>query len=124
MNGKKVPLADLPAADFAVSPETPGQRVAHEFQRQPELPGVLVAADGEPLGMISREKFLEHLSRPYGIELYMKRPISVLLEATGIEPLQLHGQTGIHEAARIALGRPRDLIYEPIVVLTDDEPPR
>ena len=77
-------LAHLPAYEFFVSPETLGHFIATEFERQPDLPGVLILRNGAFVGMISREKFLEHLSRPFGIELYMKRPILALHDAIGI----------------------------------------
>ena len=46
----------------------------------------------------------------------MKRPIQVLLEVDPIAPLTLLGEMGIDEATRIALSRPRDLVYEPVVI--------
>ena len=113
-------VADLPASDFTVAPDAIGRIVAHEFQQQPDLPGVLIRDGATLLGMISREKFLEHLSRPYGLELYMKRPIQVLLEVDPIAPLILPAETGIDEATRIALSRPRDLVYEPVVIVHAD----
>ncbi len=109
-------IADLPASDFRVTSRTIGQVVANELQRQPEIPGVLIGERSILLGMISREKFLEHLSRPYGLELYMKRPIEVMLEVDPIQPLILPGTTRIEDATRIALSRPRDFVYEPVVV--------
>ncbi|HEV3006127.1 MAG TPA: response regulator, partial [Pirellulales bacterium] len=83
-------------------------------------PGVIVVDAGRLAGMISREKFLEHLSRPYGLELYMRRPIQSLLDANDVEPLELPGSFGVHEAARIALSRPAEWVYEPIVIVRDD----
>jgi hypothetical protein len=56
-------VADLPASDFTVPPHTFGRIVAHEFQQQPEIPGVLICDGTTLLAMISREKFLEQLPR-------------------------------------------------------------
>lgn len=110
-------LADLPVHNFRVTPETWGNRVTAEFDRQPDMPGVLVVdLEGKLVGVISREKFLEHLSRPFALELYMRRPIEVLLSQIAIQPLVLEGALGIYEAARIALNRPRAQVYEPIVM--------
>jgi signal transduction histidine kinase/CheY-like chemotaxis protein/HPt (histidine-containing phosphotransfer) domain-containing protein len=109
-------LGDLPTHNFRIAPETWGNRVTAEFDKQPELPGVLVMRDSALLGLISREKFLEHLSRPFALELYMRRPIEVLLDAVQIEPLVLPKSMGIHQAADIALNRSRELVFEPIVV--------
>ena len=113
-------LADLPMHDFRVTAETWGNRVTAEFDRHPELPGVLIFQGEQLLGVISREKFLEHLSRPFALEVYMKRPIEVLLKQIEIEALQLDAALGIDAAASIALNRPRKMVYEPIVVRAAD----
>ncbi|HVX14538.1 MAG TPA: response regulator [Pirellulales bacterium] len=110
-------LADLPLDDFAVEPATPGEVVAAAFEEHLELPGVIVVARDRVIGMISREKFLERLSRPYGLELYMRRPIKSMLDSIDLGHLELAGHYGIHEAASIALNRPVEQVYEPIVVV-------
>jgi two-component system sensor histidine kinase/response regulator len=113
-------LAELPLDDFVVSAEMTGEVVASVFDERPELPGVIVLGRDRVVGMISRERFLERLSRPYGLELYMRRPIQAMLDAVDFEHLELAGDCGIHEAASIALSRPVDRVYEPIVVVLAD----
>ncbi len=117
-------LSDLPAQEFAVSLRALGQEVAEEFERQPEVHGVILQDGHSVIGLISREKFLEHLSRPYGLELYMKRPIKALWDAIRIEALRLPGHCGVGEAARVALARPVDTVFEPILVTSRDGPTR
>jgi signal transduction histidine kinase/FixJ family two-component response regulator/HPt (histidine-containing phosphotransfer) domain-containing protein len=109
-------LADLPATNFRVAPETWGNRITAEFDRQPDLPGVLIVRGDELLGVISREAFLEHLSKPFALEVYMKRPIEVMLSQMESQPLELLATMDIHRAADISLNRPRHQVYEPIVV--------
>ena len=113
-------LADLPLDDFIVAADAAGEIVAAVFDERPDLPGVIVMKRDHSIGMISREKFLERLSRPYGLELYMRRPIQAMLDASGLAHLELAGSSGIHEAASIALGRPVEEVYEPIVVVLPD----
>ena len=121
-------LAELHSHAFEVGPQSLGREVAEEFEARPELPGVIVVQQAgqqagqhrRVVGMISREKFLEHLSRPYGLELYMRRPIQAMLDANEVEHLELPGSFGVHEAARIALSRTVDLVYEPIVIAHGD----
>jgi signal transduction histidine kinase/CheY-like chemotaxis protein/HPt (histidine-containing phosphotransfer) domain-containing protein len=109
-------LHDLPASGYTVSAATPAHCVVSEFERHAELPGVLVIDDGILHGMISRERFLEHLSRPFGLELFLKRPVRELLDSGCTQPLVLPAGLGIHEAAKEVLARPEQLVYEPIVV--------
>ncbi len=116
-------LADLPSHDFPVSASTLGQVVSQAFQTHPELPGVMIISEEQPLGIISRRKFFEWLSRPYGLEIYLKRPMSVLWSTiqavetqSGIysPPLHLPAPCKIHEAVDIALARDPYQAYEPI----------
>ncbi len=113
-------LADLPAHNFRVSADTWGNRVTAEFDRVPELPGVLIFRGAALAGVISREKLLEHLSKPFALEVYMKRPIEVMLNQIESMPLELDAGLGIHEAAAQALNRERKMVYEPIVVRLAD----
>jgi len=109
-------LADLQMCEFRVSSLTLGREVGARFEQDPDLPGVLIVDGHRTIGMISREKFLEHLSRQHALELYMKRPIKVLYDSIPIEPLVVPISLDVHEAAQIALSRPRGLAYEPIIV--------
>jgi two-component system sensor histidine kinase/response regulator len=109
-------LADLPSHDFEVNPSELGQTVVAEFERRPELPGVIVAGpDGEPR-LISRVGFFHLLSRPFSLEVYLKRPISLVLETLPTAALRLPPDCDISEAARIALNRPAHSVYEPLLI--------
>lgn len=114
-------LASLPCHHVRVSPEVPGQAIARELEQKPDLPGVLITEGSVLLGMLSRRKFLERMSQPYSLELYSKRPVRVLLKVIQAEPLQLSSTCRINTAAQTALRRPHDLVYEPILVLFEDE---
>ncbi len=123
-------LADLPSHECKVDLKTVGQVVAKALQRQPELPGIMIASNNNKIvGMISRAKFFEWLSRPYGSELFLKRPIEVMLNMIGAEfkaisdveirlakCLVLSADCPIDKAVEIALQRPASLAYEPIVI--------
>ncbi len=113
-------LADLPAHNFRVTTDTWGNRVTAEFDRVPELPGVLIFRGAALAGVISRERLLEHLSKPFALEVYMKRPIEVMLNQIDALPLELDASLGIHDAAAQALNRQRKMVYEPIVVRLPD----
>ncbi len=119
-------LADLPSHDVQVPVSTLGQEVKKAFQTHPDLPGVMIVSDEQPLGIISRRKFFEWLSRPYGLETYLKRPILVLWNTiqevekkSGIYSPTLHlpGRCKIHEAVDIALARDPNQAYEPIAIV-------
>ena len=114
-------LADLETRQYQVDAETLGEVVANEFQENSNLPGVIIREDGQLLGVISRRKFLEQMSQPYSLELYLRRPIRVLLEVMEAETLILKEDCRIDKAVRQALNRSLDLLYEPIVVRKKDQ---
>ncbi|MEB3829177.1 response regulator [Phormidium sp. CCY1219] len=118
-------LADLPCHYFEVSAATLGKLVAEKFEQHSHLPGVMIRDRGSVVGMISRARFFEWLSRPYGLEIFLKRPIAVLSNTMqqrerkfGVEvkTLYLSASYKIHDAVELALSRSEKAVYEPIVV--------
>lgn len=109
-------LQELSLYDFQVECSHPGKEVAQTFQQNPLLPGVILTEQNQFVGMISRRRFLEQMSRPYGLELFLKRPLYSLYRFASAEVLRLQGETPIVEAARRSLQRPAEMLYEPIVV--------
>jgi signal transduction histidine kinase len=109
-------IQELSLYDFQVETSHVGMEVAQTFQNNPLLPGVILIEHGKFVGMISRRRFLEQMSRPYGLELFLKRPLYSLYRFAGAEVLKLKGGTQIVEAAYLSLQRPAEALYEPIVV--------
>jgi two-component system, sensor histidine kinase and response regulator len=109
-------LADLPGHDFRISPFALGSAVAAAFDRQPDLPGVIVGEDAGELSFISRASFFRQMSRLFSLEIYHKRPIHVLLKALEVPTLRLPAGTPIPDAARAALSRAPEFVYEPVLV--------
>ncbi|MBD2098610.1 diguanylate cyclase [Trichocoleus sp. FACHB-591] len=109
-------LAELTLYDFAVESHQPGEEVAQAFHQNPLLPGVILMEAGRFVGMISRRRFLEHLSRPYGSELFLRRPLRALYRFTGEDFLMFSSDVAIVVAARQALQRSPELLAEPILV--------
>ena len=109
-------LKELLLFDFQVECSHLGKEVAQTFQDNPLLSGVILTEQDKFVGMISRRRFLEQMSRPYGLELFLKRPLYSLYRFAGAEVLRLQGETQIVEAAHLSLQRPAEALYEPIVV--------
>jgi signal transduction histidine kinase/CheY-like chemotaxis protein/HPt (histidine-containing phosphotransfer) domain-containing protein len=112
-------LAELSSHDFHVGPSELGQTILLEFERQPELPGVIVVGPGKNVGLVSRGSFFHQVSATFGREIYLRRPISSLL-AVLPPPLQLSSGCDIPSAARMALAREAPLVYEPILLVSPD----
>jgi two-component system NtrC family sensor kinase len=109
-------LATLPLHDFIIELSQPGFALSQAFQDNPILPGAVLYRDGEYAGMISRRRFLEFMSRPYGLELFSKRPLSYLYEEANTDVMVIAGGTPVVNAVQACLKRSLEVIYEPIVV--------
>lgn len=86
------------------------------FQQTPALPGVIVLGAGAEVTLLSRKVFLASLSRPFGREVFLKRPIWELLESSRPETLSLEAHTPLSLACRAALARSHSTRFEPILV--------
>lgn len=117
-------IRDLPYTDYCVDPSTPGKEVLARIQEDTELSGVILLREDQLVGMISRRRFLQRMSRPYSLEIYLKRPIEAILEVENVPILEVPGDARIDEVVAAALNRPLELVYEPVVVIVPDHPPR
>ena len=113
-------LADLPHHDFTVPPDILGRTVAEELEQRPTVPGVIVQNGEEVLGVFSRRQFLERVGRPYGVEIYLNRPISVMIKNLAPTYLAFLSTQTVQNAAEAALHRSQGLLDDPVVVLFPD----
>ncbi|GGA48464.1 hypothetical protein [Okeania sp. KiyG1] len=110
-------VGNLPFHDFQVNITTSGKRVAEKFRLQPELPGVIITKSTKMLGMISQVRFLEYMKLPGNKDFYSKKPVSELLDVLSTPPLVLSENFQINAAVLTALNRPKNYVYEPIVIV-------
>lgn len=118
--GKQIALdatiSELNLYDAKIDLERTGENARQMFKENPLLPALVLYETDNYVGMLSRRRFLECLSRPYGIELFTKRPLKVLYEQFQTDILKLEGNMPIVSASQLALGRANDEIYEPVIV--------
>lgn len=126
-------VADLPLHHFQVSSSTLGQVMITEFGQRPDLPGAIVIDEGPIVGVISRTRFFELLSRLFSLERYLHRsfliPLDSLVQFEGMlqqrktdlhaidtDYVHLNASCPIYQAVKIVLQRCQTLTYDPIVV--------
>jgi hypothetical protein len=109
-------LQELPLHEACLSLQALGAEAAALFEREPELPGVMLTAPDKVVGLLSRQRFLEYLLHPHGCELFLSEPLSVIYSYARLKPLCLPANTPILVAAQAALRRPIELQGEPILV--------
>src|SRR5215468_5829713 len=73
-------LAELPTWDVRLPATARGDDVDEVLRRNPDLPGVVVFDRHGVRGAISRTRFQQVVSRPFGGEIVRPRAIGALLE--------------------------------------------
>lgn len=111
-------IGELPGFDVAVDLDARGKRLAELFHDLPDLPGVLLTDQGVARSSVSRRYYLEMIGRYCGRDLYLPRPIRLMMERFEERggALLLPATMGIEEAVRCGLNRHPELVYEPLVV--------
>jgi len=113
-------VGELLLYDFTIDIDSPGLTAGNAFKDNPLLPGIILTENSQFLGMISRQRFLDYMSRPYALELFSKRPLRVLYESAQTEILVMPSNTLVVTGANQCLKRSPELIYEPIVVQSEN----
>lgn len=118
-------VGDLPLHDICVSDRTFGKAVSELFEQNPNLPGILVEDENGSTSLLSKQRFYERLSSPYGLELFLKNPISSLLNMCRqngqvMEMVVLHHSETIEFAVQRGLQRSPGNLYEPLIVVFED----
>ncbi|WP_448564763.1 sensor histidine kinase [Trichothermofontia sp.] len=113
-------LTDLWLYDATIDLSRPSQDAKQWFEQQPLLPGLILVDRDTLIGMVSRQRFFECLSRPFGLEVFLKRPLQVLSGFIETDGLLISSDTPIVQATRQSLSRTPEMLYEPIVVTMPD----
>jgi serine phosphatase RsbU (regulator of sigma subunit) len=112
-------LRDLRKIDCQIDESHTGEKLFEAFQQDALLAGTILTQQSNLRAFVSRGKFLEIISRPFGREIFLKRSLDVLIDTNPFLKDNITILTidmPIFEAARICLQRPSESLYEPIVV--------
>ena len=114
-------MRDLPLYHCDIDVNQIGRELSVCFEDNPTLPGIILRDCKAFEGMISRRKFLELMTRPYGPELFLNRAIHMLYRFARHEVLILSGDTKIAEAASTVFRQSSECLNEPIVIQLDEQ---
>jgi GAF domain-containing protein len=110
----------MPSHTYQVSLNTITEVVVTYLERHAEVPGVILM-DGDRLhGILPRARIFERLSHMYGTELFLRKPILDLQNNIQTRTYTIASNVRIQEAVQIALNRPSEDVYDPLVVHFDD----
>jgi PAS domain S-box-containing protein len=99
------------------SEETPVEEIQQALGRDRPLDAVVITRRERPVGLVMSIHLNRMLSRRYGVALYSKKPVKVLMDG---EPLILPPNATLDDAARKAMAREKDKVYDHILVGNPD----
>jgi|CXWL01.1.fsa_nt_gi signal transduction histidine kinase len=111
-------LGDLSGFQAALDLSTRTKVLAELLASEPGLPGAILTANGALHGAVSRRYYLDMVGRYCGMDLYHPRPIRLMMERFEHlgGALVLPANLPVPAAVQRGLARPRELVYEPVVV--------
>lgn len=96
---------------------TTGAEVNDIFKHNPNLQGLAVTNGGKPVGLLMREHFFAQVANPYGTAIFMKRPVTLLMDP---HPLIVDYDTPLDQVSRLSTNRHEDHLYDYIIVTKNE----
>jgi len=100
---------DIPS----VTPEMLVEEVAAIFEQNEQWFSVAVVSGKEPVGIIKRSRLLQTLSKPFGRDLYVKKPVSQILDKDFI---QVERHTRLEKVSQMVTQRNRSHLEEDFII--------
>ncbi len=96
-----------------VSPGAEGHEIKDLFENNPETEGIVVLENRQPVGLIMRTAFYQQIGSLHGHALYMKRPITLVMDSAMmiVEVEDNLSQIGIQ-----AMNREQSKLYDFVLV--------
>lgn len=110
---KNIHIGDFSKSCATVTKNMTGEEVMKLFKSDELIQGLPVIQNGIVEGLIMKEPFLLKLATPFGVSLFMKRPIEKLMERY---PLVVDYYTPFNEVVKSATERAFSNIYDYILI--------
>ncbi|WP_165865929.1 GGDEF domain-containing protein [Lucifera butyrica] len=92
-------------------------RDAETIFNQTQVNGIVVLEDRHPLGLLMKYKLYFHLGTNYGVSLYYRRPVELVMDKF---PLIVNADLPLEAVSQIAMSREEYNLYDYIIVVQDD----
>lgn len=109
----RINIGDIVEHSIAVQATINNSEIDQLFKDNYRTHGIIIIENKKPLGMVTRTDFYQKLGSMYGYNLYINRPVSLLMKE---EILCFDYQTSITEVSEKAMDRSSNALYDDIVV--------
>jgi signal transduction histidine kinase len=111
--GESQPVGTFITSIQCVSPTLRVREVADRFFQSTNLDALAIVDGREPVGLVTRSKFLLKLFRRFGLEIYGRNSVITIADT---EPLMIDEHERLDIAIDKALDRPSEVVYDEIIV--------
>lgn len=116
-NAKTCPIGKIVRFDVPIEETTKCKNVKEYFNKN-SAQGVVVVKDDYPIGLVMKNELNFALSKPYGNEIYLNRPIEIIMNKS---PLVVDYGVPISEVAELAMSRREENLYDYVVVTKENK---
>ncbi|MNH71290.1 putative diguanylate cyclase YedQ [compost metagenome] len=89
------------------------EKVDQIFKNNPKLQGVVVQNGSQPAALVMRARFYQLIGTLYGYNLYMGRPVELVMNQS---PLIVDCSENITEVSKLAMAREEEELYDYVIV--------
>ncbi|MFF2888475.1 GGDEF domain-containing protein [Paenibacillus sp. NPDC057967] len=86
---------------------------SHVFDTDAHVPGIVVVRDGEPVGLLMREKLHQMLAGQYGLPLYWNRSVERIMDN---KPLIVDEGMPVERVSQLAMERSDFRLYDVVII--------
>lgn len=114
----RIMVSSIAQQDVCVDATSLTNQAVSLLELDPQLNGVVVAQQKQPVGLIMRDKLYAKLGTRFGFDLYMGRPATLVMDPN---PLIIDASTSVEIASNLAMSRKNDKIYDNLILTQNNE---
>ncbi|MDD5249358.1 MAG: SpoIIE family protein phosphatase [Rhodocyclaceae bacterium] len=101
----------------SVTPASPNKDVFAIFEAQPDMIGLPVVENGQPIGLINRNIFMQSMARPFHREVYLNKSCIAFMDK---QPLIVDKKTSIQDLSFKVLEGGQKAMNDGFIIADDD----
>ncbi|SER35674.1 diguanylate cyclase (GGDEF) domain-containing protein [Gracilibacillus ureilyticus] len=114
----KIEIGDIVEYAVSVSADTANSEIDQLFKNNIHTHGIVITEEETPTGIITRTDFYQKLGSLYGFNLYINRPVSLLIKE---DILCFDYHTSIIDVSEKAMDRSSNELYDDIIVTRENQ---
>lgn len=111
-----VNVGSIARYEITVDTSAQGHDLERIFRKHPNILGIPVLEEGRPAGLVMRNKFYFLIGRQYGLELFLKKEVSRLMDPA---PMILDYHMPVRDVSRTSMNRESESIYDHLIITKD-----